>query len=91
VVSPAPDLSNCSGGGGLVQQRGCFDTCSPNTDGQRVVRPNTVSVRDVWAGQAVVVVARGRGQPGIEGLANNAVQLTAARAMMGAAATDGER
>jgi hypothetical protein len=53
--------------------------CTSGTEGQQRGRPSIVRVRNIVAGSTVAVVERGRGQPGIGGLANLGVQPTAAR------------
>jgi hypothetical protein len=89
LVGPASDLHYSGGGGGLVRHRACFSNLlvehrvCPGASGQ--------------VGCASPVIASGGGscravgQPRIKGLANLRLQLSAAGAIMTAAAAEADR
>jgi len=90
LIGPASDLHFSGGGGGLVRHRGC--------SGNLRVEHRVCPARCVWAGWLREPGDRvGRwqlssmGQPSIGGLANLRLQLSAAGAIMTAAAAEADR
>lgn len=90
LVGLASDLHDCSGGGGLVRHRGCVNDLLV----EHRVWPAKL-IGQVWPrehrGHLGPWLLSNRGQSSIEGLANLRLQLSAAGAIMTAAAAEAAR